>query len=119
MKDKQSQRLRRHKRVRKKVSGTPQRPRLTVFRSLNQIYAQIIDDASGTTMTSASTLDGELREGKGHKGNVASAKKVGKLIASRAKEKGITKVVFDKGGYRYFGRIKALADTAREEGLKF
>lgn len=112
-------RRRRHERIRKKVSGTPGRPRLSVYRSLNHIYAQVIDDSRGETLLAASTLDGEIRLEKGHKGNVAMAKRVGELIAKRAASKGIRKVVFDRGGYLYHGRVKALADAAREAGLEF
>jgi large subunit ribosomal protein L18 len=111
-----------HSRIRKKMTGTEARPRLSVYRSLNNIYAQIIDDHSGTTIAAANTLQGGGSK-KGAKkkagGNLASAKDVGKLIAEKAKEKGITQVVFDRGGYLYHGRIKALADAAREAGLKF
>lgn len=112
-------RIRRHIRVRKKVFGTPQRPRLSVFKSLSQIYAQIIDDVDGHTLVSASTIDQELREKvKGLKKS-EQAKLVGLAVAERAKSKGITAVVFDRGGYRYIGRVKALADGAREGGLQF
>ena len=111
-----------HSRIRKKLGGTGERPRLNVYRSLNHIYAQVIDDAQGVTLVSATSVE----KGKGIKGekrptggNVSSAKEVGKLIAQRAKEKGISKVVFDRGGYLYHGRIKALADAAREAGLEF
>ena len=104
-----------HSRIRRKMQGTAERPRLNVYRSLNHIYAQVIDDASGTTMASASTKAAKVKTG----GNVAAAKEVGKLVAERAKEKGVTKVVFDRGGYLYHGRIKALADAAREAGLEF
>jgi large subunit ribosomal protein L18 len=107
-----------HQRLRNRLSGSPERPRLNVYRSLNHIYAQVIDDTSGTTLASASTAKGK----KGSKttgGNVASAKEIGKAIAQRAQEKGIKKVVFDRGGYLYHGRIKALADAAREAGLEF
>ena len=114
-------RERRHARVRKKVSGTPERPRLNVYRSLEHIYAQVIDDTKGHTLVSASTLDKEvLKEiGKEGKPKVDEAKLVGKIVAERAKQAGITSVVFDRGGYRYHGRIKALADGAREGGLEF
>jgi large subunit ribosomal protein L18 len=107
-----------HERVRAKVAGTAERPRLNVFRSLNHIYAQIIDDASATTLASASTI---VKKGEDKKsgGNISAAAEVGKLIAERAKDKGVTKVVFDRGGYLYHGRIKALADAAREGGLEF
>jgi large subunit ribosomal protein L18 len=111
-------RLKRHERVRKTVSGTPERPRLNVFRSLKNIYAQIIDDDTGITLVSASTLDKELVEAE-YGGNKDAAFKVGKLVAERAKEKGIEKVVFDRGGYIYHGRVKSLADGAREAGLDF
>ena len=104
-----------HFRIRQKMDGTAQRPRLNVYRSLNHIYAQIIDDANGQTLLSASTLAAKLKTG----GNVAAAKEVGKLVAERAIEKGIRRVVFDRGGYLYHGRIKALADAAREAGLEF
>ena len=107
-----------HARVRAKVAGTAERPRLNVFRSLNHIYAQVIDDASATTLASASTLT-KKGEDKKAGGNIAAASEVGKLIAERAKDKGVTKVVFDRGGYLYHGRIKALADAAREAGLEF
>lgn len=112
-------RKRRHARIRKRVFGTPERPRLSVFRSLNHVYAQIIDDTKGHTIVSASTLDSEFKDEKGHKGNAVMAKKVGQLIASRAMNAGIKKVVFDRGGYKYHGCIKALADAAREGGLEF
>jgi large subunit ribosomal protein L18 len=104
-----------HFRIRQKMQGTTERPRLNVYRSLNHIYAQVIDDAKGETLISASSLAGKLKTG----GNVAAAKEVGKLVAERAIEKGIKKVVFDRGGYLYHGRIKALADAAREAGLEF
>ena len=107
-----------HTRIRQKMSGTAQRPRLNVYRSLNHIYTQLIDDASGVTLASASSK-GKKGEGKASGGNVAAAKEVGKLIAERAQEKGIKKVVFDRGGYLYHGRVKALADAAREAGLEF
>lgn len=110
-------RLRKHKRVRKFVSGTAERPRLCVFRSLSNIYAQVIDDVTGKTLASASTLDGELKSNYG--GNVEAAKAVGKLVAQRALEAGIESVVFDRGGYIYHGRVAAVADAAREAGLKF
>lgn len=119
MRDKVELRERRRKRIRKKVFGTPQRPRLCVFRSLNHIYAQIIDDTKGHTLVAASTLDKELRQLPGHKGNKEFAKKVGELIAERALKLGITKVVFDRAGYKYHGCVKALADAARQKGLQF
>ncbi len=108
-------RKRKHLRVRKKISGTPERPRLNVFRSNAQIYAQIIDDVNGVTLASASSLDLKLENG----GNVKAAQEVGTEIANRAKEKEITTVVFDRGGYIFHGRVKALADAAREAGLQF
>ena len=104
-----------HERVRRKLAGTGVRPRLNVYRSLNHIYAQVIDDQKGETLASVSTLSLKLKTG----GNVASAKEIGKAIAEKAVEKGIKKVVFDRGGYLYHGRIKALADAAREAGLEF
>ena len=109
-------RLRRHQRVRAKISGTADCPRLNVFRSLNNIYAQIIDDTKGATLVSASTLDKEF---EGATGNCEAAKKVGLLVAKKALEKGIENVVFDRGGYLYHGRVKALAEAARENGLEF
>ena len=111
-----AQRLERHKRVRAKISGTPEMPRLNVFRSEANIYAQVIDDVNGVTLASASSLDKAI-EGCG--GNVAAATAVGKLVAERAKAKGIENVVFDRGGYLYHGRVKALAEGAREGGLNF
>jgi large subunit ribosomal protein L18 len=105
-----------HRRIRSKVQGTAERPRLAVYRSVAHIYAQIIDDQAGRTLVSASTVEKSNRA-KG--GNVAAAKAIGKLAAERAKEKGIQKVVFDRGGYLYHGRVKALADAAREAGLEF
>ena len=107
-----------HDRIRKKVVGTPERPRLNVYRSLNHIYAQVIDDLKGETLVAASTAIGKKDE-RVTGGNVASANTVGKKIAELAKQKGITKVVFDRGGYIYHGRIKAVADAAREAGLQF
>lgn len=104
-----------HARIRQKMEGTTERPRLNVYRSLNHIYAQLIDDAEGLTIVAASTVQDKLKTG----GNVAAAKEVGKLVAERAQEKGIKKIVFDRGGYLYHGRIKALADAAREAGLDF
>ena len=112
-------RVRRHERVRKKISGTPERPRLNVFRSLNHIYAQVIDDAGGTTLAAASTLDGALKAELSYGGNKQAAKAVGLLIAKRALDKGIKTVVFDRGGYIYHGRVKDLAEAAREGGLEF
>ena len=104
-----------HFRIRQKMQGTAERPRLNVYRSLNHIYAQIVDDAKGETILSASTLSAKMKTG----GNVAAAKEVGKVVAERAIEKGIKRVVFDRGGYLYHGRIKALADAARAAGLEF
>ena len=112
-------RKRRHERVRKKLSGTPEKPRLNVYRSLTGIYAQVIDDVAGNTLTSASTLDPEVKKKiKGLK-RIEQAKLVGSMIAERAKSKGIKRVVFDRGGYQYHGRVRALADAAREAGLEF
>ena len=111
-----AQRLKRHKRVRAKISGTPEMPRLDVFRSEANIYAQVIDDVNGVTLASASSLDKAI---EGYGGNIAAATAVGKLVAERAKAKGIETVVFDRGGYLYHGRVKALAEGAREGGLKF
>lgn len=124
-----------HERIRSRVRGTPERPRLAVFRSLSHIYVQIIDDAAGKTLVSASSAEKSGKEAKSDKeaksgrqaksgkkasgGNIAGAKSIGKAIAGRAKEKGIQKVVFDRGGYLYHGRVKALADAAREAGLEF
>ena len=119
MAQKQRQDVRRavHSRIRKKVRGTGARPRLAVFRSLNHIYAQVIDDEQGVTLCSASTV--EKNAGAATGGNVSAAKTIGRLIAERAKEKGITSVVFDRGGYIYHGRVKTLAEAAREAGLQF
>ncbi len=108
-----------HQRLRQRMQGSSERPRLNVYRSLNHIYAQVIDDASGKTLAAASTTQGKKKDAKRTGGNVASAKEVGKMIAQRAQEKGVKKVVFDRGGYLYHGRIKALADAAREAGLEF
>ena len=107
-----------HERIRKKILGTTERPRLNIYRSLNHIYVQVIDDLQGTTLVAANSAEGRKGE-KRVGGNVAAAKAVGKSIAERAKAKGITKVVFDRGGYIYHGRVKALADAAREAGLQF
>lgn len=107
-----------HTRIRKKVQGTADRPRLSVYRSLNNISVQLIDDHNGVTLVSAGTIEGR-KQGKKQGGNLAAAKGIGKLVAERAKEKGITKVVFDRGGYLYHGRVKALAEAAREAGLQF
>ena len=114
--DTRGQRIKRHNRVRGKISGTAERPRLSVFRSENHIYAQIIDDVAGSTLVSASTVEKDF-EGNGS--NCEAAKKIGALIAERALKKGLEEVVFDRGGYIYHGRVKALAEGAREGGLKF
>ena len=114
--NKKAMRLHRHVRVRGKISGTPERPRLNVFRSNANIYAQIIDDVNGVTLVSANTLEKEF---EGATGNCEAAKKVGAVLAERAKAKGIDKVVFDRGGYIYHGRVAALAEGAREAGLEF
>ena len=112
-------RRRRHMRVRRKVSGTAARPRLNVFRSLKNISAQVIDDQAGHTLVSASTMEADLREILADKLKVEQAKEIGKLVAARAKAAGIEQVVFDRGGYRYHGRVKAVADGSREAGLVF
>ena len=111
-----AQRLNRHKRVRGKISGTPERPRLNVFRSENNMFVQVIDDVAGVTLVSASTQEKSFEM---YGGNCAAAAKLGEIIAERAKAKGIENVVFDRGGYLYHGRVKALAEAAREAGLKF
>jgi large subunit ribosomal protein L18 len=112
-------RLKRKKRIRKHVKGTPERPRLTVFRSDKHIYAQLVDDIQGVTVATASTLSPEYRELDVPKGKVEAAKRIGELIARKAKDQGISKVVFDRNGYIYHGRVQALADAARETGLDF
>ncbi len=112
-------RQRRHRRVRAKVEGTTTRPRLCVFRSLNHIYAQVIDDSQGHTLTSASTLDPEIKGEAVGKANTDRAEVVGSLVAKRALSKGVSQVVFDRGGYKYHGRVKALAEAVRKAGLKF
>ena len=114
--DTKKARAKRHARVRSKISGTPERPRLNVFRSAKHIYAQVIDDVNGVTLCSASSMDKGF---DGNGGNVEGAKKVGAEVAKRAQDKGITEVVFDRGGFLYHGRVKELADGAREGGLKF
>ena len=114
--EKKEIRKRIHKRIRRKLSGTAERTRLAIFRSVAHIYAQVIDDVAGATVVSASTVD---KDGKAKGGNLAAATAIGKLVAERAKEKGINTVVFDRGGYQYHGRVKALADAAREAGLEF
>lgn len=110
---------RRHLRVRKKVMGTTERPRLNIYKSLNNIYAQVIDDIQGVTVTSASTLSPELKGQLSSSSNMEAAVKVGELVAKKAQEKGVKQVIFDRGGYLYHGKIKALADAAREAGLQF
>lgn len=112
-------RERRKKRIRKKVFGTTERPRLTIFRTNGHMYAQIVDDVAGVTLAAASTLSAEVRSLDGHKGNVEAAKAVGRLIAERAKAASVDKVVFDRNGFLYHGRVQALADSAREAGLDF
>lgn len=112
-------RLRKHERVRKKIAGTPERPRLNVFRSLKNIYAQIIDDTTGQTLVAASTLDEALKGKLTYGGNKSAAREVGRLIAQKAADKGIKQVTFDRGGYLYHGRVKELAEGAREAGLEF
>lgn len=114
--DKNQARIKRHKRVRNHVSGTPERPRLNVFRSLSNIYAQVIDDVHGVTLVSANSQEKDFGA---YGGNIEAAKKIGALVAKRALEKGIEEVVFDRGGYLYHGRVAALAEAAREAGLKF
>jgi large subunit ribosomal protein L18 len=118
-KSRNAARLHRHARVRKKVFGTPERPRLNVFRSISEIYAQVIDDGAGVTLVSASSIDHELREKLSGLKKVEQARLVGELVAKRAKDKGISQVVFDRGGFKFSGRVKALADAAREAGLDF
>lgn len=117
--DRRVARLRRHKHVRKRVLGTSERPRLNVFRSLNHIYAQVIDDGKGHTLVSASTIDPEVAARLEGLKKTEQARIVGKVLAERALSRGIKKVVFDRGGYKYHGRVKALADAAREGGLEF
>lgn len=117
--DRNSARLKRHLRVRKKITGTAERPRLNVFRSSKHIYAQIIDDSRGVTLVSASTNDKSLKEQISNGGNIEAARKVGEAIGKLAKENGIESVVFDRGGYVYHGRLAALAEAAREQGLQF
>jgi large subunit ribosomal protein L18 len=112
-------RIRRHNRVREKITGTEARPRLSVFRSLNHIYAQVIDDLAGHTLVSASTLDADIKKDTKKKNKSGEAELVGALLAKRATEKGISQVAFDRGGFKYHGRVKALAEAARKGGLKF
>jgi large subunit ribosomal protein L18 len=116
---KDSHRRRIHERVRTRVMGTTERPRLCVYRSLGHIYTQVIDDRTGQTLASASSVDKETKKNLKGGGNIAAAKVIGKAIADRAKAAGVSKVVFDRGGYKYHGRVKALADAAREAGLQF
>jgi large subunit ribosomal protein L18 len=108
-----------HRRIRRKIAGTEQRPRLCVYRSLNHIYAQVVDDRTGATLVAASSVEKDIRSSLKSGGNLEAAKLVGKTVAEKAKAKGIEAVVFDRGGYLYHGRVKALADAAREIGLKF
>ena len=115
----QQARLKRKKRIRKKISGNPERPRLSVFRSSKHIYAQLIDDDSGVTLVAVSTLHPDVRQQEKVKGKIEDAKRVGKMIADQAKAKGITEVVFDRNGFLYHGRVRALATAAREAGLEF
>jgi large subunit ribosomal protein L18 len=117
--DRKEIRMNKHKRVRKSVFGTAERPRLAVFRSLNHIYAQVINDELGVTLAAASSLDAEFRAAGAASGNIEGAQKVGELVAKRALEKGVSKVVFDRGGNLYHGRIAAVAEAAREAGLNF
>lgn len=112
-------RVRKHIRVRKKITGTTERPRLNVFRSLSNIYAQVIDDTTGKTLVSASSLDNDIKSKLSYCGNKEAAKEVGKLVAQKAINSGIKQVVFDRGGYLYHGRVKELAEAAREAGLEF
>ena len=119
MDTKKAMRLKRKKRIRTKVSGTSDRPRLTVFRSAKHIYAQIVDDTRGQTLISASTMEKQMREKEKAENKVSTADEIGKLVAKRALDKGISSVVFDRNGYKYHGRVKALSDGARETGLDF
>ena len=119
MLDKELLRLKRHMRLRGRVVGSADRPRLNVYRSLNNIYAQVVDDDAGKTVVAASTLDGELKSKLTSGGNLEAAKLVGQLVGKRAVEKGVKQVVFDRGGYKYHGRVAAVANGAREAGLEF
>ena len=119
MNPRKAARLKRKRRIRQKISGIPDRPRLTVFRSSRHIYVQLIDDVNGVTLAAVSTMNREIREQEKVKGKIEPAKLVGKLIADRAKAKGLTRVVFDRNGFLYHGRIRALASAAREAGLEF
>ena len=117
--DRNAARIRRHKRVRKHIHGTPEKPRLCVYRSLTDIYAQVIDDEASTTLVAASSIDKDLRGQMSGKKKTEQARLVGEAVAERAKNAGVTQVVFDRGGFKYIGRVKALADGAREGGLEF
>jgi len=117
--DRKAARIRRHQRVRKHIQGTPEKPRLCVYRSLTEIYAQVIDDEAGNTLVAASTVDKDLRGQMNGKTKTEQARLVGEAVAERAKQAGVTQVVFDRGGFKYIGRVKALADGAREGGLEF
>jgi large subunit ribosomal protein L18 len=117
--DKKTLRRKRHLRVRKKIKGTPERPRMTIFKSQKHIYVQLIDDTQGVTIAAASTTEKEIKEKLEKTWNEKAAQEVGKNIAQKAKDKGITKVVFDRSGYKYHGKVKALAEAAREAGLEF
>ena len=117
--DRSAERRRIHRRIRQKISGNPNRPRLCIYRSLKYVYAQIVDDAQGKTLVAASTAEKRVRGDLKQAGNIEASKAVGKAIAERARAKGIEAVVFDRGGYLYHGRIKAVAEAARESGLKF
>ena len=118
-KDRKAVRERIHLRIRRRLSGSAERPRLVVFRSLNHVYAQVVDDVAGATLASASTVESGVREGLKHGGNRTAGRAIGTLIAARAQEKGLTTVVFDRAGFRYHGVVKELADAARKAGLKF
>lgn len=119
MDTRRAMRLKRKKRIRKHLSGTTERPRLSVFRSSKHIYAQVIDDTKGQTIISASTVEKQVRQGENPENKVAAAAEIGKQVAKRAMDKGIVSVVFDRNGYKYHGRVKALSDSARETGLDF
>ncbi|HEV2908690.1 MAG TPA: 50S ribosomal protein L18 [Candidatus Eremiobacteraceae bacterium] len=119
LKSRNQLRVRRHDRIRKRMNGSAQRPRLSVFRSLHHVYAQVIDDSTGRTLVAASTREKTVAQGLESLSSTAAAERVGTIVAQRAKEKGVTSVVFDRGGYKYHGRIKALADAARGAGLEF
>ena len=119
VKSRNALRVRRHDRIRKRMNGSAQRPRLSVFRSLQHVYAQVIDDSTGRTLVAESTREKTVAQGLESLSSMAAAERVGTIVAERAKEKGVTSVVFDRGGYKYHGRIKALADAARGAGLEF